>query len=116
VFSRIINSPRPFTLPGRFDSLTSPLTYEPAGITTCPSIIIGNNVSKSTGSPGRALRVEMALCKTSGMCVPPGTSTLALVGIAPGARVLVGAGGAADVCDAADGCDVPYGGVLCAGA
>ena len=43
---QIINSPRPFTLPGRFDSVTSPLTYEPAGIATCPSIITGNKVSK----------------------------------------------------------------------
>ena len=46
VSSLIINSPRPFTRPGRFDSVTSPLTYDPAGITTFPSIITGNRVSK----------------------------------------------------------------------
>src|SRR5208282_2193405 len=84
----IINSPRPFTRPGRFDSVTSPLTYDPAGITTRPSIITGKSVSKYTGSPGRALRVEIALCRTSGMWVPVGTSTLAFE---PGAgAVLVG--------------------------
>ena len=46
VVSFIINSPRPFTRPGRFDSVISPLIYDPAGITTLPSIITGNTVSK----------------------------------------------------------------------
>jgi hypothetical protein len=52
----------------------------------------GNRVSKYTGSPGRALRVEIALCNTSGMCVPPGTSTFAFafreIGVAAGAAAL----------------------------
>src|SRR5580658_6501191 len=87
VVNLIINSPRPFTRPGRFDSVTSPLTYDPAGITTFPSIITGNKVSKYTGSPGRALRVETALCSTSGICVPAGTMILAAgaTAAAPGA-------------------------------
>src|SRR5580658_2214893 len=87
VVNLIINSPRPFTRPGRFDSVTSPLTYDPAGITTFPSIITGNKVSKYTGSPGRALRVDTALCSTSGICVPAGTMIFAAgaTAAAPGA-------------------------------
>src|ERR1700678_3616604 len=87
------SSPRPFTRPGRFDSVTSPLTYEPAGITTFPSIITGNNVSKYTASPGRALRVDTALCSTRGMCVPAGTMIFA-DGATTGAAAAAGAPGA----------------------
>src|ERR1700733_1175436 len=61
----------------------------------------------------------MALCRTSGMCVPPGTSILALAGIAAGAVAFVGAAGAADVCAPSDGWGVPDGfgtGLLGAGA
>src|SRR5580658_9058286 len=94
VVNLIINSPRPFTRPGRFDSVTSPLTYDPAGITTFPSIITGNKVSKYTGSPGRALRVDTALCSTSGMCVPAGTIILA-VDATTGTAAAAGAPGAA---------------------
>src|SRR5208282_3136824 len=89
----IINSPRPFTRPGRFDSVTSPLTYDPAGITTFPSIITGKTVSKYTGSPGRALRVEIPLCSTRGMCVPEGTS---ICGTFAGAGAGAADAGAAD--------------------
>ena len=51
--------------------------HDSAGITTFPSIITGNKVSKYTGSPGRALRVDTALCSTSGICVPAGTMIFA---------------------------------------
>src|SRR5271163_1556608 len=100
VVNLIINSPRPFTRPGRFDSVTSPLTYDPAGITTFPSIITGNKVSKYTGSPGRALRVDTALCSTSGICVPAGTmifaaATTAGTAAAPALEVVPFAAGAA---------------------
>src|SRR5271163_574396 len=97
VVNLIINSPRPFTRPGRFDSVTSPLTYDPAGITTFPSIITGNKVSKYTGSPGRALRVDTALCSTSGICVPAGTMIFAAA-VALGATAdALGAAGATGV-------------------
>src|SRR5579884_3478509 len=90
VVSLTISSPRPLTRPGRFDSVISPLTYEPAGMTTRPSIMTGKRVSKYTGSPARALRVDIALCRTSGMCVPVGTSILAAD--AEGVDVAEGAG------------------------
>src|SRR5580700_4845080 len=98
VVNLIINSPRPFTRPGRFDSVTSPLTYEPAGITTFPSIITGNKVSKYTASPGRALRVDTALCSTRGMCVPAGTIIFA-DGATTGAAAAAGAPGAVGALD-----------------
>ena len=36
----IINSPRPFTFPGRFDSVTSPLTYDTATGRTASVLVV----------------------------------------------------------------------------
>ena len=61
------------------------------------------------GSPGWALRVVTALCKTRGSVVPVGTVTvaaLALAGVVAGASagLLAAAGGAADVAEDASWC------------
>src|SRR5271154_5020860 len=117
VVSLIISSPRPFTRPGRFDSVTSPLTYDPAGITTFPSIITGNKVSKYTGSPGRALRVDTALCSTSGICVPAGTMIFATAAAgtagAPALEVVPFTAGAAEPAAGAEAASAPAAGVDC---
>src|SRR5277367_772798 len=121
VVNLIISSPRPFTRPGRFDSVISPLTYDPAGITTFPSIITGNKVSKYTGSPGRALRVDTALCSTSGICVPAGTmifavATTAGTAAAPAPEVAPLSEGAAEpaaAVPAAGAASAPAAGVDC---
>src|SRR5271170_6333614 len=87
-------SPRPLTRPGRFDSVISPLTYEPAGTITFPFSMTGNRVSKYTGSPTLAVRVDSPLCRTSGRCVPMGNSSLARAegGIVATAVLATGAG------------------------
>src|SRR6185437_5611061 len=46
---------------------------EPAGIVIFPLIRMGKIVSRKTGSPAFALRVEIALCSTRGRTVPVGT-------------------------------------------
>src|SRR5215469_6132654 len=93
VVSFIIISARPLTCPGRLDSVISPLRNEPAGIATFPSTMIGNMVSKYTGSPGLAVRVEIPLSSTRGICVPEGTTTATLAwGLAVADRVSGAAG------------------------
>ena len=64
------NSPRPFTRPGRFTSVTVPVTQLPAGIAMRPFARMGNAVSRYTRSPSLVVLVLMLLIRLSGTFVP----------------------------------------------